>query len=176
VRNSHDPRSSAHSASPSGARSDCAARDEADGGHAEAPGENGNGSVNADSAAAIASAMRHCGEIFTGMQTLLALRAERRRLAVRRWVMAGAVVVLALLALVPLILGGVSSLVAGMNQGFTVLWGDRTWLGDLTTGIVILGGVALLAWAGAARLARNELARMVAKYGDAPTGDADAER
>lgn len=136
--------------------------------------EAAEGGAEAGPAAALASAIGHIGEVAAGMQTLLVLRAERRQLAMRRYFVAGVVVVLVGVALLPLIAAGVSLLVAGMAQGFAVLWGNVVWLGNITTGVVILGGVALLVWAGAAHVSRKALARKVAEYGDVPEERGDA--
>jgi hypothetical protein len=53
-----------------------------------------------------------------------------------------------------------------MAQGFTVMWGEREWLGNLTTGVVILGGTALIVLAFSSHLSRKGLSRKVASHGN----------
>lgn len=127
-----------------------------------------------DPSASIASAIGHIGEIVASLHTLLALRAERRRLAVRRYVLFGIAVVLVAVALVPLIIAGVNLLVTGMAQGFTVFWDGRVWLGNLSAGAVILGGLVALGMAASFHVSRKQMAKKVAQYGDLDDEDGDA--
>jgi hypothetical protein len=121
------------------------------------------------------SALGHFGEISEQLQTLFALRLERRKLMVRRWVRTAVIVALLATAVVPLILAGVSLFVIGLAQGLRELFGGLEWLGNLTAGGVVLGGVALLAWAYSSHVSKKALARKVAKYGELPAEDIKAE-
>lgn len=114
------------------------------------------------------SALGHFGEISRQVQTLFALRVERQKLLVRRWTHRVVIVAIVATALVPLILAGVSLFVLGLVQGMIELFDGRAWLGNLVTGVLILGVLALLGWAYSARVARRGLAKKVAKYGDIP--------
>ncbi len=89
------------------------------------------------------SAIVHLCAIGENMRRLMALRAERRRLRVRKLIVTGIWLTLVLIALIPLVITGVIRFVGGMAQGLALLFDGRTWLGDLTTGLVILGGLAL---------------------------------
>lgn len=121
------------------------------------------------------SALGHFGEISEHMQTMFALRVERRKLLVRRWAQRAVIVALIATAVVPLILAGVSFLVLGLGQGMRELFDGRAWLGNLATGAVILGGLALAGWSYSSRVARKGLARKVAKYGDIPGENSPAD-
>ncbi len=110
------------------------------------------------------SAFSHVLEVVDHVQTLMQVRADRARIAVRRAVMIGVVIVLAAAALAPLIVGGSVLFTIGVAQSLTILFGDRAWLGNLIGGMLILGLVALCAWAGYARIARRDLAKKAAKY------------
>lgn len=121
------------------------------------------------------SALGHFGEISEQVQTLFALRVERRKLLVRRWAHRAVIVAIIATALVPLILAGVSLFVLGLVQGMNALFDGRAWLGNLVTGVLILGGLALLGWVYSSRVARKGLAQKVAKYGDIPRENSPAE-
>lgn len=105
----------------------------------------------------IEGALANLWAIGENMRRLMILRAERRRLRVRRWILLGITVALVAIAVVPLVIAGVMRFVTGMAQGFGLLWSGRPWLGDLTTGVVILGGVALLVAATSSWLSRKGL-------------------
>jgi hypothetical protein len=101
------------------------------------------------------------------MRVLLLLRAERRRLRVRTWIVHTITGALVALALVPLVIAAVMRLVTGMAQGFTLMWDGRSWLGDVTTGVVILACVGLLAFAATRSLSRTNHERREARLGHA---------
>jgi len=52
----------------------------------------------------------------------------------------------------------------GVAQGLARLCGDRVWLGNLLSGTLILGSIALFAWAAYARIAKRELNDKTVKY------------
>ena len=110
------------------------------------------------------SAFAHVLEIADHIQTLFQVRADRARLAVRRSVMIGVALVLAAVALAPIIVGGSVLFTIGVAQSLTLLFGDRVWLGNLLGGTLILGSVAFFAWAVYARIAKRELRNKAAKY------------
>ena len=120
------------------------------------------------------SALGHFGEILRQVQTLIALRIERRKLLFRRLMYRVVIVAIIATALVPLILAGVSLFVLGLVQGMTQLFDGRAWLGNLVTGVLILGALALSGWIVSSRVARHGLAKKVAKYGDIPHEDSSA--
>jgi uncharacterized membrane protein len=111
------------------------------------------------------SAFANLCAIGENMRRLLVLRAERRRLRIRKWILAGITLALVLIALIPLVIAGVNRLVTGMAEGFASLFGGRSWLGDLTTGVVILGGLALFVLAIRSWLARKGLWKKEADLG-----------
>lgn len=119
----------------------------------------------ADEGDPIEGALANLGAIAADVRRLLILRAEHRRLRVRRWILLGISIALVAIALVPLVIAGVMRLVTGMAQGFSLLWSGRPWLGDLTTGVVILGGVALLLVATSSWLSRKGLWKKEAELG-----------
>jgi hypothetical protein len=121
------------------------------------------------------SALGHFGEISRHVQTLFALRVERQKLVVRRWAHRVVIVAIVATALVPLILAGVSLFVLGLVQGMIELFDGRAWLGNLVTGVLILGALALFGWMYSARVARHGLAKKVAKYGDIPRENSPAD-
>ena len=133
-------------------------------------------SQQAEVAGPLANAVAHVLEIGLHLRTLLMIRAERRRLRIRRWLMAAIVALLVGIALVPLILDGVSLLTLGVAQGFAALCGEHVWLGNLLSGFAILGGVALLAWAAWSQWSRRILQGKVAEYGDVAIGQDEAAR
>lgn len=118
-----------------------------------------------------ASAVGHLLDLVSHVRTLLRVRAERRRLRVRRWILLGAVGVLGLVALVPLIVAGVSLLAIGVAQGFAVLCAGEVWLGNLLGGLTILGAVALLVWAIWSHVSRESYRKKVAQYGNLSVDD-----
>ena len=124
----------------------------------------------------LANAVAHILEIGLHLRTLLMIRAERRRLRIRRWIMGAIVALLVAIAIVPLVLAGVSLLTLGVAQGFAALCGEYVWLGNLLSGFVILGGVALLASAAWYQWSRRNLLRRVAEYGDVAIGEDEAAR
>jgi hypothetical protein len=111
------------------------------------------------------SAFAHLCEIGESMRRLLILRADRRRLRIRKWILAGITFALVLVALIPLVIGGVDRLVTGMAQGFALLFGGRSWLGDIATGVFILGALALFVLATRSWLARKSLWKKEAHLG-----------
>ena len=121
------------------------------------------------------SALGHFGEISRQVQTLFALRVERRKLLVRRWVHRAVIVAIIATALVPLILAGVSLFVLGLAQGMKELFDGQAWLGNLTAGVLILGALTLFGWDYSSRVARSGLAKKVAKYGDIPRENSPAD-
>jgi hypothetical protein len=141
--------------------------------HGEArPGEACHRSERANGARAdrrpasesLESAFSHAVELADHVHTLIQVRADRARIAVRRSVMIGVAIVLAAAALAPIIVGGSVLFTIGLAQSLTHFFGDRAWLGNLLGGALILGSIALCAWAAYARIARRELANKSAKY------------
>jgi hypothetical protein len=133
-------------------------------------------SEQAEVAGPFADAVAHVLEIGLHLRTLLMIRAERRRMRIRGWIMGGIVVLIVAIALVPLILSGVSLLTLGIAQAFAALCGEHVWLGNLLSGFAILGGVALLARVAWYQWSRKSLLRKVAEYGDVAIGEDEAAR
>jgi len=131
----------------------------------------------AGSAAPLAGALElervlaHVAELAGHLRTLLALRAARRRLAVRRAVFLAVAVLLGAAALVPLIASGSTLLAEGLSQGLTELWGGSEWLGRLSAGAAILAGVAGLVAGAAGWISRRRLASLEARLGELAGGD-----
>ena len=101
---------------------------------------------NEEALAAWSRLLSDLGEAGTHMRTLLLVRAERRKLLLRRLAQRAIMGVVALLALGPLLLAGVAYAVVGWSQLLHELSGGRNWLANLATGLSILALVAASAW------------------------------
>ncbi|MFN9786185.1 MAG: hypothetical protein ACK57N_06360 [Planctomycetia bacterium] len=114
------------------------------------PVADGRGSAqargNEEAQAALSRLLADLGEAGTHMRTLLLVRAERRKLLLRRLARRAIMGVVALLALGPLLLAGVAYAVVGWSQLLHELSGGRDWLANLATGTSILALVAACAW------------------------------
>lgn len=55
-------------------------------------------------------------------------------------------------------------LVVGIAQGLGLLFGGRMWLGDLVTGVLILGGVGVTIWLLIKKITNNWRSQLVKKY------------
>jgi hypothetical protein len=115
---------------------------------------------------ALRSAIAHGIEGAGYVETLFRVRKDRAELALRRTITMVVVGLLAATATIALILGAVVLIVAGVSQGFAHAFGERTWLGNLVGGAMILVVIALGAWIANASIARRELARKIAKYAE----------
>ncbi|MEY2746952.1 MAG: hypothetical protein RL112_1994 [Planctomycetota bacterium] len=101
---------------------------------------------NEEALAAMGRLLSGLGEAGTHMRTLLQVRAERRKLLLRRLAQRAIMGVVALLALGPLLLAGVAYAVVGWSQLLHELSGGRDWLANLATGLSILALVVGCAW------------------------------
>lgn len=72
------------------------------------------------------------------VRTLLELRAERRKLAVRRFAERAALALLLAALAGPLALAGVAWFVVGVSQALHVVFEGRPWLANMATGALIL--------------------------------------
>jgi hypothetical protein len=76
----------------------------------------------------------------------------------------------AVLGIVALIAGGAivataaGLLIVGLAEGLARLFGDRPWLGDLVTGILVLGAIGVAAWMMMNKLTNSWRSQTVKKY------------
>lgn len=87
-----------------------------------------------------ASARDHLEELVRHAKTLLRVRGERQKLAVRRATRKIALGVLAGIVGLTLVISASLRVVSGIAGGFAEAFGNRAWAGNLAAGILILGG------------------------------------
>jgi preprotein translocase subunit SecG len=75
---------------------------------------------------------------------LVAAKVDGLKASLRRVVVFAAAGVLGLVLLAVTVAAGAVYLFRGMAQGLSQLFGDRPWLGNLATGLVLLGSLALV--------------------------------
>jgi hypothetical protein len=103
-------------------------------------------------------------ELLAQAKVLLGVRADRARMAARRRLASFAVAVVAGLAGVVILVQAASALVRGLSGGLSALFGGVVWLGQLATGVLIIGGALVGLRLLAARRERREFEKRKAKY------------
>jgi hypothetical protein len=96
-------------------------------------------------AAFTASARDHLEELASHAQTLLRVRGDRQRLALRRTVRKSFAMALLAIVGITVVVSASLRLVSGIAGGFSELFGNREWAGNLVAALAILGGSGL-AW------------------------------
>lgn len=100
------------------------------------------------------------------VRKLLELRAERRKLAMRRFAERAALVALVAAVAGPLALAGVAWFVVGVSQALHVVFEGRPWLANMATGASILAFLCAAWLWSRARLRRAWMGR---QHGRAPS-------
>jgi hypothetical protein len=107
------------------------------------------------------------------LRVLAGVRSDRARLRVRRTIQRARRRILVWIALGAFALCGAALLAIGLAGALSAAFGDRPWLGQLTAGVVLLGGVAIYLTVRRVRIERAHLNRLRGKYDDPepnPTG------
>lgn len=94
---------------------------------------------------AVAGLLADFAAVAGSVRTLLELRAERRKLALRRFVERAALAALVAAIAGPLALAGVAWFVVGVSQALHVVFEGRPWLANMATGALILLSISV-AW------------------------------
>jgi hypothetical protein len=106
----------------------------------------------------------HASEAGAYFTHLLAVQRDRAALGVRRKITQAVLGVAGACAALTLLIASTLLVVRGVVQGLTVLFGDRTWLGNLAAGLFFLLAIGGAAWFFEARRNRAQLAKQVKKY------------
>lgn len=93
----------------------------------------------------------------------LASRIDALKLAVKRRIIFGVMVAVVALALAGAIVTAVVLLCEGICDGLSVILGHR-WAGELATGVLLLGALALVGYLILSRLIRQSHRRTIGKY------------
>lgn len=106
----------------------------------------------------------HLRAIGGHVERIAQVRRDRLAHRLRTMVAYGAIGLLSGLVIVCLGVVGVVFLARGLSASLTVLFEGRVWLGDLVTGVLILGGLSAMAIVGLRLHERRALRRKKAEY------------
>lgn len=106
----------------------------------------------------------HMRAIGGHVERIAQVRRDRIEHRLRMMIAYGAIGLLAGLVIVCLSVAGVVFLARGLSASLTVLFEGRIWLGELLTGVLLLGGLGVTAVVGLRLHERRELRRKKAKY------------
>ncbi len=110
------------------------------------------------------AAWGHTRELRDYARMLLGVRADRAALAIRR--KTTQLAILAALAVVgtAVLVAAAIQIVQGFSQALTLVFGGRAWLGNLTSGLVVLAAIAACGSVVLSRRKKKALEEHLAKY------------
>ncbi|MGD0139743.1 MAG: hypothetical protein ABSD28_12770 [Tepidisphaeraceae bacterium] len=129
--------------------------------HSESPAECPEPAAPTDEA--FASLRNRLEELADYFAYYLSSRIDALKLAVKRRIILGVMVAVAVLAGAGAIVMAVVLLCEGICDGLSVILGHR-WAGELATGVLLLGALALVAYLMLSRLIRQSRLRTIGKY------------
>jgi hypothetical protein len=127
----------------------------------DSPSEAPNSSESPEQA--FASLHQRLDEFGDYLAYYLITRLDALKFAVKRRLLTGALGLIAVLAAAGTIITAVCLLCEGISDGLSVLFGHR-WLGEIVTGVLLLGGVAIAGWISVERLVHGPHLRTVKRY------------
>lgn len=113
---------------------------------------------------AATSGFHHLLELRDYVLDFLETRSDRAAVELRRKTSRLALLAVAAIAGSTLLIASMLRIVRGLAEGLTLLFQGRAWLGDLTAGLLLAGGMAAGCALFLARRERKELKRHIAKY------------
>jgi membrane protein implicated in regulation of membrane protease activity len=115
-------------------------------------------------AAHFKAAQRRFDELKEYVSYLIAAKIDAYKLMMLNAAVYGALGVIGLLAGAALVVTAVALTCIGVAEGLAALFGGRPWLGNLVTGVLLLGAVATAALVGLKFLSRQSRQRTLKKY------------
>jgi hypothetical protein len=94
----------------------------------------------------------------------MGVRADRATLRIRRRIAKWALLAAGALVAATLLVQATAHAVDGIGQGLTLAFGGRSWLGELTTGVLLLAAMGAATAIVLSRRKSKELAEHIAKY------------
>lgn len=91
-------------------------------------------------------------------------KVDSVKLSVRKAVLYAGLGLVGGVALVAVVCVAVALLLSGAAQGLGALFGGRMWLGNLTTGLIVMVGLGLAAYVGVRRMIGSHRLTTVQKY------------
>lgn len=108
--------------------------------------------------------LKHLTELREYISYYLASSADSVKLSVRSALIKAVMGIVGLLAASAVVITAAVLLLTGMAHGLAVLFGNRLWAGELTTGVVVLAATAAGVYLGVSRLTKSSRRKTIEKY------------